>query len=66
MAAVVAPVLHKNEVAAGADDAVNTTEPPAQKVVAPLGVIVTTGFVFTVTDRAAEPVQPEALVTVTK
>lgn len=51
--------------AAGADDAVSTTEPPAQKVVAPPGVIVTTGLGFTVTDRAADPVQPLAVVMVT-
>lgn len=65
IAAVVAPVVHKYVEAAGTELAVNTTFPPAQKVVGPPGVIVTTGAGFTVTERVPVPVQAAAEVTVT-
>jgi len=60
---VVAPVDHEYEAAA---DAVSVTEPPAQNVVGPLGVIVAVGNAFTVTEVAAlVALQPLAFVIVT-
>ena len=61
---VVAPFDHKYELAA---EEVRVTLPPAQKVVAPLAVIVgVAGVALTVTAVAADvALQPFALVTVT-
>ena len=63
IAAVVAPVDQRYETP---PDAVSVTLPPAQNVVAPLGVIVAVGSGFTVTvcDAGAE-VHPFASVVVT-
>jgi hypothetical protein len=60
--AVVAPLLHRYEVA---PDAVNVTEPPWQKVVGPLAAIETVGRAFTVTDLDAVTLHPLAFVPVT-
>lgn len=67
IAATVAPLLQIKVTAAGVLLAVNTTLPPAQKVVGPDGVMVVTGLALTVTvtPLTAEPVHPAAVVTVT-
>jgi len=63
IAAVVAPVDQRYETP---PDAVNVTLPPAQNVVAPLGVIVAVGSGLTVTDcDPGADVQPFASVVVT-
>jgi hypothetical protein len=63
IAAVVAPLDQRYETP---PDAVSVTLPPAQKVVAPLGVIVAVGSGFTVTVReAGVEVQPFASVVAT-
>ncbi len=46
-------------------DPVSVTEPPAQKVVGPPGVITAMGGALTVMAALSESVQPLALVTVT-
>ena len=61
MLCVVAPVLHKYEVA---NVEVKVTEPPVQKVVEPLAVMFAVGKGFTVTAVAAE-VPPQVPVVVT-
>ena len=59
----VAPFDHKYDAPALA---VSVTEPPSQKVVGPLALIVAVGFAFTVTVVADDVgAQPLALVTVT-
>ena len=61
---VVSPVDHTLSVA---DDEVKTTDPPEQKVVAPLAVIVgTEGSVFTVIPIGEETAEHKPLSTVTK
>jgi hypothetical protein len=60
MEPAVSPVDHEFPVA---DEDVNVTEPPGQKVVGPLGVILATVEEFTVTVSEAEAV-PHTLVTV--
>src|ERR1041385_5291863 len=63
MACVVAPVDQRYDAPL---DAVSVTEPPAQNVVAPLGVIVGVDGVLTVTAVSAEvALQPFASVTAT-
>jgi len=59
---VVAPLLHSQLAPA---DAVRSTEPPAQKVVGPLGVIVATGNGLTVTLVGADVAEHPSDVTVT-
>lgn len=60
---VVAPV---DQVLPVAEEEVNVTEPPVQKVVDPLAVIVgVAGVGFTVTSVAAEVAEQEPLKTVT-
>ncbi len=64
MDCVVAPF---DQILPVADDEVNTTEPPEQKVVAPLAVIVgTVGKAVTVTLVAAEVAEQKPLLTVTE
>ena len=63
IAAVVAPVDQRYDTP---PEAVSVTLPPAQNVVAPLGVIVAVGSGFTVTDcEAGDDVQPFPSVVVT-
>ncbi len=62
MAAVVLPFDHRYPVP---PDPVRVTEPPAQKVVGPFGVIAAVGNGLTVTEVLSVSVQPLALVTVT-
>ncbi len=62
VAAVVLPFDHWYPVP---PDPVRVTEPPAQKVVGPPGVITATGSALTVTEVLSVSVQPLALVTVT-
>ena len=64
MACVVAPLLHNQDEPA---EAVNVTEPPAQKVVGPPAVMLADGNGFTVTTVAAEVAEQLLLfVTVTE
>ena len=64
MACVVAPLLHNHDAPA---EAVNVTEPPAQNVVGPPGVMVAVGNGFTVTTVAADVAEhPLPFVTVTE
>jgi hypothetical protein len=60
--AVVAPLLHRYEVA---PDAVSVTEPPWQKVVGPLAAIETVGRAFTVIVLEAVAEHPFVFVPVT-
>ena len=62
MACVVAPGLHTQDTPA---EAVNVTEPPAQNVVGPLGVMVATGNGFTVTAIGADTGEEHPLASVT-
>jgi hypothetical protein len=61
---VVAPLDQEYELP---DDEINVTDPPPQKVVLPLGVIVAVGNGLSITDVADDEAEhPFALVTITK